>query len=149
MPLYKKILVAIDVSEESEQVLETAADLAAANNAELSIIHVAQKPVSPYVELYGAAIPYSKTQIRENLFGSLSVWVEAAGLSKSLIQIDFGGAIDIIIDRAKSFDADLILLGSHGRHGIKLLLGSTANGVLHHANCDVLAVRIRELIDQP
>ncbi|MCP4009678.1 MAG: universal stress protein, partial [Proteobacteria bacterium] len=35
-------------------------------------------------------------------------------------------------------------LGSHGRHGLGLLLGSTANGVLHLAQCDVLAVRVRD-----
>ena len=40
--------------------------------------------------------------------------------------------------------ARLIVVGSHGRHGLALLLGSTANGVLHHAKCDVLAVRIQE-----
>jgi universal stress protein A len=38
----------------------------------------------------------------------------------------------------------LIVVGSHGRHGVRLLLGSTANGILHHAKCDVLAVRIKE-----
>ncbi|MEO1899758.1 MAG: universal stress protein, partial [Methylococcales bacterium] len=39
---------------------------------------------------------------------------------------------------------DLIVVGSHGRHGLALLLGSTANGVLHHAVCDVLAVRLSD-----
>jgi universal stress protein A len=43
---------------------------------------------------------------------------------------------------AQQLDADLIVIGSHGRHGISLLLGSTANGVLHGANCDILAVRL-------
>lgn len=38
----------------------------------------------------------------------------------------------------------MIIIGSHGCHGIKLLLGSTANAILHEANCDVLAVRIKE-----
>ncbi|WP_292363901.1 universal stress protein, partial [Methylophaga sp. UBA1464] len=37
---------------------------------------------------------------------------------------------------------DLIVVGSHGRKGIKMLLGSTANAILHHARCDVLAVRL-------
>ena len=40
--------------------------------------------------------------------------------------------------------ADVIVVGSHGRHGLALLLGSTANGVLHGATCDVLAVRVGE-----
>jgi universal stress protein A len=44
---------------------------------------------------------------------------------------------------AKEISADLIIVGSHGRHGLALLLGSTANGVLHGATCDVLAVRVQ------
>ncbi|MFB3104756.1 MAG: universal stress protein, partial [Pseudomonadales bacterium] len=43
---------------------------------------------------------------------------------------------------AESKEADIIVVGSHGRHGLALLLGSTANGVLHGAKCDVLAVRV-------
>ncbi|MCV6604433.1 MAG: universal stress protein, partial [Porticoccaceae bacterium] len=45
---------------------------------------------------------------------------------------------------AEENQVDLIVVGSHGRHGLALLLGSTANGVIHGAGCDVLAVRIRE-----
>ncbi len=43
---------------------------------------------------------------------------------------------------AKEQGVDLVVVGSHGRRGIQLLLGSTANGVLHGSECDVLAVRI-------
>jgi universal stress protein A len=45
---------------------------------------------------------------------------------------------------AKEQQVDLIVVGSHGRHGLALLLGSTANGVLHGAKCDVLAVRVQD-----
>ncbi len=41
-------------------------------------------------------------------------------------------------------DFDLIIIGTHGQHGIALLLGSTANAVLHGVSCDVLAVRVKE-----
>ena len=44
--------------------------------------------------------------------------------------------------------ADLIVVGSHGRHGLALLLGSTANGVLHGATCDVLAVRVGSIAEK-
>jgi universal stress protein A len=43
---------------------------------------------------------------------------------------------------AQQENVDLIVVGSHGRHGFALLLGSTANSILHHAHCDVLAVRL-------
>jgi len=47
-----------------------------------------------------------------------------------------------ILGAVQAHHADLIVVGSHGRHGLSLLLGSTANAVLHGAPCDVLAVRI-------
>ena len=46
--------------------------------------------------------------------------------------------------KAEEIGADLIVVGSHGRYGLALLMGSTANGVLHGATCDVLAVRVGE-----
>ena len=47
-----------------------------------------------------------------------------------------------IHSKAEEIGADLIVVGSHGRYGLALLMGSTANGVLHGATCDVLAVRV-------
>ncbi len=51
-------------------------------------------------------------------------------------------ATHAIVEYAKEQDINLIVVGSHGKHGIDVLLGSTANGVMHRAPCDVLAVRI-------
>ncbi len=59
-------------------------------------------------------------------------WVECGSPGHNLVRI------------ADENQADLIVVGSHGRHGIKMLLGSTANAVLHHAHCDVLAVRLKD-----
>ena len=43
---------------------------------------------------------------------------------------------------ADELSADLVVVGTHGRHGFALLLGSTANAVLHGAKSDILAVRV-------
>jgi universal stress protein A len=59
-------------------------------------------------------------------------WVECGSPGHDLVRI------------ADENQVDLIVVGSHGRHGIKMLLGSTANAVLHHAHCDVLAVRLKD-----
>ena len=58
--------------------------------------------------------------------------------------LEFGNPVHDIVRMAEEQQIDLIIIGSHGRHGIRRLLGSTANGVLHHATCDVLAVRLTE-----
>jgi len=148
MAAYKKILIAVDISGETEQVLESATDIAEQNNAEIIVLHVAETPVSPYSQWSDYIVPISEMQLQEALFSQLSELVENAGLSKSLIHIVFGRPIDIIVEQAEKNEVDLIVMGTHGRHGLKRLLGSTANGVLHHTNCDVLAVRIREIINQ-
>ncbi|MDN5937003.1 MAG: universal stress protein, partial [Nitrosospira sp.] len=49
-----------------------------------------------------------------------------------------------IVRIAEEERVDLIVVGSHGRHGLALLLGSTANSVLHHAKCDVMAIRLQD-----
>ena len=55
----------------------------------------------------------------------------------------WGSAKEEICALAEQENVDLIMVGSHGRHGLALLFGSTANNVLHHAPCDVLAVRLK------
>jgi universal stress protein A len=57
--------------------------------------------------------------------------------------IESGGTGRTILRIAEEISADLIVLGSHGRHGLAILLGSTARTVLNDAPCDVLAVRIK------
>jgi universal stress protein A len=57
-------------------------------------------------------------------------------------RIEKGAPKQEIVRVADDEKAELIVIGSHGRHGLQLLLGSTANGVLHLAKCDVLAVRV-------
>lgn len=143
MPTYHKILVAIDVSEESAQVLAAARDIAGGDTASISVIHVMENYLTSY-NLYGYTPAFNDTEIREQIFKQLSEQVSKAGLSPDCLTVAMGDAATLITDKAKEDKADLIVVGSHGRHGIKLLLGSTANGVLHHAHCNVLAVRIRE-----
>jgi len=55
-----------------------------------------------------------------------------------------GSARTSVVAHAKKINADLIVVGEHGRHGLSLLLGSTADGIIHHSECDVLAVRANE-----
>ncbi|MCY1401873.1 Universal stress protein family protein [compost metagenome] len=63
-------------------------------------------------------------------------------LSGANAHLTYGQPRQEIHNLAKEDGCDLIVVGSHGRHGLALLLGSTANDVLHGAPCDVLAVRL-------
>jgi len=67
-----------------------------------------------------------------------------AEITSSQCHLVYGQPRQEIHRLADEQDCDLIVVGSHGRHGLALLLGSTANDVLHGAPCDVLAVRLQK-----
>jgi universal stress protein A len=75
---------------------------------------------------------------------NLGFFVSELKLENTQQLLEQGDPRDEIIRVAKENQVDLIVIGSHGRHGLSLLLGSTANAILHHAVCDVLAVRLIE-----
>jgi universal stress protein A len=143
MSVYKKILVAVDSSDEAVQVLQAAKALPGIEQAEVSVLHVAEHPQAAYGQ-WLVYLPINEGQLQEKLLERLDERVKKSGLEAAKTQVEFGRAIDEILITANNEKSDIIVIGSHGRHGIKLLLGSTANGVLHRAECDVLAVRISE-----
>jgi universal stress protein A len=140
--MYKKILFATDLSDDTEYVINKVREMRQFTNAQLSMIHVVE-PMPGYSYAYlgiedieGQLIEEARTALAK-LATTLSVdpkdqWVEV-GPTKSKIQMV-----------AQNIGADLIICGSHGRHGLSLLLGSTANAILHGASCDVLVVRLPE-----
>ena len=140
---YQKILVAVDSSEEAIQVLQAAKAIPGIENAEVEVIHVAEKPQAAYGQ-WIVYLPISESELQQKLLKRLQERVSASGLKASSVRVEFGHATDHILQEAGNLHADLVVIGSHGRHGIKLLLGSTANAVLHRAKCDVLAVRVAE-----
>ena len=143
---YQHILIAADFSDHSTQVLDRAQELANRYHAKLSICHIIEDfPITDFayepmisvdLDMHNLMLESGQKQIA-NIAIDLAIppenqWVE------------FGSPGHDIVRLAQENNVDLIVLGSHGRHGIKLLLGSTANSVLHHAQCDVLAVRLSD-----
>ena len=146
MENYKHILLAMDFYEHSEAVANRANDLAIKYQARLSIIHVLDSmPITDAT--YGADIPFNMdltTELMEGAKKRLAKLAERLDVPKDRLWLEMGSPKIEIIRVAKENKVDLIVVGSHGRHGLALILGSTANGVLHHATCDVLAVRLRD-----
>lgn len=139
---YNRVLAAIDLSEEANEVAAKAARFAAANQAELHLIHV----IEPLSFAYGGDIPIDFSTIQEEI--QRQAETQLRGLCNTLaipaerLHITLGRPEHEIHALAQKLPADLIIVGSHGRHGLALILGSTANGVLHGAKCDVLAMRV-------
>lgn len=142
MDAYTKILVAIDLTEEAPQVLKKAKQIQEAHQAELVLVHV----VEPVGYAYGGDIPMDLTELQDQLDKAAKAQLSKYGDEYNVPvnnQIATVGRPESEIHRmSEEMGIDLIIVGSHGRKGFQLLLGSTANGVLHGAVCDVLAVRI-------
>lgn len=143
MSIYQHILLAVDLSPGSQQVALKAQQLAELNQAKLSVIHVLE--LIPIVDVnYDAVSPFTEELnqvLISNAEKGLTALVNELKLNPHQQYLEQGDPRDEIIRVADENQIDLIVLGSHGRRGLALLLGSTANSVLHHTHCDVLAVR--------
>jgi universal stress protein A len=146
MSTYNTVLIAIDLHGSPEQVLARAAELIDKKSAKSThILTASPGPAfiySTYPAYSGTTPTLDWEQVHEDRVKQIVSLAEEAGLTKANIIEKNGRAIDVILEEAQRLEADLVIVGSHGRHGVGLLLGSTANGVLHRAKCDVLAVRI-------
>jgi len=144
MANYQHILVGIDLSDESQQVFDRAQGLAQSHQAKLSLVHI----IEPLTFAYGGDIPIDLSEIQEQLHQQakkhLAEFCQSAGINNDQGHIVVGQPVAEIHRFANELNVDLVVVGSHGRHGLALLLGSTANGVLHGAHCDVLAVRVKD-----
>ncbi|TXS92973.1 universal stress protein [Parahaliea maris] len=142
MTAYKKILIAVDLSEDSAEVAQKARAIGGDNAAEMHLIHV----IEPLSFAYGGDIPMDfsgiQDEIHQQATQQLATFGTAHGISAERQHIVLGRPEVEIHSAAEEIGADLIVVGSHGRYGLALLMGSTANGVLHGATCDVLAVRV-------
>ncbi len=141
---YKKLLVLLDLSEDSEQVAIAGRDLAAYSNAALLILHVVEfVPVEPMGE---SLMPTG--QIEDDLIRPLARKLERPHLAvgaceRATGRVEAGNTKAEILRVAAEEQPDLIVLGSRERHGLAILLNFTEDTVLHAAHCDVLAVRLK------
>ena len=140
---YQHILLATDFSPEGEAVVERAAELRDRYQARLSLVHVVEYISLEYA---GDLILPEDLDLEDKLVASARRRMAALGermaVDTARQHVLAGSTKTEILRIAEHEGVDLIVLGSHGRHGLALLLGSTANAVLHHAGCDVLAVRV-------
>lgn len=137
---YKHILLAVDVCGEYEALVEKALKIKG-NDTRLSIIHVVEPVYYPESYVGGLTVDLQKKSI-EFAQSELKELVRKHGLGEENQHIEVGSPARLIHQYAENNDVDLVVIGSHGKHGLQLILGSTATGVLHGAKCDVLAVRV-------
>ena len=142
MSEYNHILIGISLTEKSQGVPQRASALQTAFNARLSCVHV----IEPLSLAYGGDIPMDLSTIQEQIQDiaktHLTEFSRSLGIEEQDRHLIFGRPETEILTLANDIDADLIVVGSHGRHGFARLLGSLANDMVQSAPCDVLAVRV-------
>jgi universal stress protein A len=140
---YKKILVLLDLTDSSEQIVAAARDMAAHSNAAMVMLHVVEfVPAEPMGETLMPTV-----QIEEDLEQRAKIKLDELSahlrLTRVTARVEAGNKKTEILRVAKEEAADLIVLGSRVRHGLGILVNFTEDTVLHAAHCDVLAVRLK------
>lgn len=139
---YSKILLCLDLTDDSEKIAERAKALAAKCGAELTLLHVVEYvPVEPMgeallpaVQIEGELVERARVRIAE-LCAKL-------GLDQCERLVNTGNIKSEVVRIAQERGIDLIMIGSRERHGVSILFNFTEDTVLHAAPCDVLAVRL-------
>lgn len=141
---YCNILVALDTTDEADEVLSAAKEMMADETTTISIVHVIKPMTGFYIDLYSVLGDPGGIQLKavEQATAWLSKLTIRHGINADRIEVIIGTPAAEIRQLAEKTDVDLIVLGTHGQHGLGLMLGSTANSVLHGAPCNVLTVKV-------
>jgi universal stress protein A len=138
--MYKKVLFATDFDEVGIEAAKKAKKIADENHAELILVHVVE-PIPAYAYPGFAGFAEVEISIREQAEKELATLAEKLGIDAAHCLLEFGSIKNEVLRVAEEQNIDLLVTGSHGKHGLALLLGSTANAILHGAQCDMLIVR--------
>jgi len=141
---YQHVLWATDLGEHGELIGARGADIAQRYGARLSVLHVVAylPPFELGGELALPAYPEIEAQLVKQATLRLGKLAEKYNVETARQSVVVGSPRHEIVRVAGEQKVDLIVIGRHSRHGLGLLLGSVANGVLHSAVCDVLAVKL-------
>ena len=143
MAAYKKVLVLLDLSEDSEKVAVAGRDMAAHSNAELVVLHVVEfVPAEPMGESMMPTVQIENDLMRR-ASTKLAELTARLAMPRATTRVEAGNTKAEILRVAKEVAADLIVLGSRERHGLAIMVNFTEDTVLHAAHCDVLAIRLK------
>ena len=139
---YRRVLLVVDLSEDSILIGRRAQALATAVGAQIDLLHVVEYvPVEPMGETLMPAIQI-EDELLDRAKQRLTALGTQLGVAASSCRVEAGNVKSEIVRIARELKADLIVLGSRERHGLSILVNFTEDTVLHAAPCDVLAVRV-------
>ena len=142
MQHYKHILFATDLSDESYKIAAKARAISEACKADFSLVHVFM--FNPMNYAAGEFSFSLEADVKNNLLTkareNLAKQGKKLGVSEASQWLETGFPSATIAELASKHQVDLIIVGSHDKNGLALILGSTANSLFHNMQCDVLAV---------
>jgi nucleotide-binding universal stress UspA family protein len=145
--MYARILVPVDGSETAKRGLEEAIKLSKALGSELRLVHIVDDSalaMNPETGIAAAPLVEDFAEGGKEILEEARALAAARGAQVEIaLHENFTGRIaDLIVDEAKKWGADLIVMGTHGRRGIRhAVLGSDAEAVVHATEVPVLLVR--------
>lgn len=146
---YRRMLVAIDIAHDEPWVGLRAGQIAARFACDVHVLHVLEPDLPPGMSPAAAGavinvpdLHVSEAERRAAAQRDLAVYCAKTQLDAAHFSLGAGVITHEILKTAEAIDADLIVLGTHGRTGVARLLGSNASAVVHTAHCDVLTVRL-------
>jgi universal stress protein A len=139
---YSRILVCLDLTDDSEKIAARAKALATSSGASLTLLHVVEYvPVEPMGEALLPAVQI-EGELVERATARLASLSAKLGLDQSERMVLTGNIKSEVVRVAQERGVDLIVIGSRERHGMSILFNFTEDTVLHAAPCDVLAIRL-------
>jgi len=139
---YRRVLLVVDLSEDSLLIGRRAQTLAAALGAQIDLLHVVEYvPVEPMGETLMPAMQI-EDELLDRARQRLIALGAQLGVAADACRVEAGNVKSEIVRIARELKTDLIVLGSRERHGLSILVNFTEDTVLHAAPCDVLAVRV-------
>ncbi len=138
--MYKKVLLATDFDDVGVNAARKAKKIADENGADFYLVHVVE-PIPAYAYPGFAGFAEVEVSIREQAEKELNSLADNLGVDAKHRLLEFGSIKNEVLKVAHEHHIDLTVTGSHGKHGLALLLGSTADAILHGAKCDILIVR--------
>lgn len=141
--MYDKILVAVDLSDDSQEVIDTAVRMVNGDLGKLHLVHVVEPVAAAYsMDIYAANITELQDEAASFAKQRLENIGNEVGISSEQLHSLVGAPAPEIRNLGNELEVDAIVIGSHGHSGWKILLGSTAIKVLHGSTCDVLTVHV-------
>lgn len=139
---YKHILVAMDLSPESQLLVEKAVALARPHDARLSLIHVEANYTDLYTGLIDAHLGYTQQNITEENYQSLKNFAAAADYPVKEILNGRGDLAQVLEEAVKNYDVDLVVCGHHQDFWGKLI--SSARQLINTVPIDLLIVPLKD-----